>query len=149
MAGRERIGGVCSVNEKRDSGEDKVGSGEGDEHEQGEEYEQVYVGGGQGEDDPGKDAVFKFTCQRNAEVLRGNFVSCFMRNLKLGFEDYLFCKLGSGGEVFSKDFLRHSEGRVSLVKEQKSLGRRGCRCTVGGHRGVDARGGQARLSAGL
>lgn len=76
-------------------------------------------------DSAGKGAVFKLTGQKNAGVSVGNIVSWYIRSLKLGSEDYLFCKLGSGGKVLGKDFLRYGEARVSLEKEQKKLGLEG------------------------
>ena len=50
--------------------------------------------------------------------------------------------------MFGKDFLSHGEGRVSFGKEQNSWAG-GVVVHSGGHRGVGAQGGQARLSAGL
>ena len=62
---------------------------------------------------------------KRAGVSVGGILGWYIKSLKLGMEDYLFCKLGSHGEVLGKDFIRYSEARASLEEEQRRLGLEG------------------------
>ena len=73
----------------------------------------------------GKGEAFKITGRRNKGVSVGKILRWYIRSLKLGLEDYLFCKLGSKGEVYGEDFMRYQEARRSVLQEQKELGLEG------------------------
>ena len=55
----------------------------------------------------------------------GKILRWYIKSLKLGLDDFLFCKLGSKGEVLKKNCMNYGEARKSVEKEQKKLGIKG------------------------
>ena len=73
-------------------------------------------------DSVGKGEVFKITGRRSRGVSVGTILRWYIKILRLGLDDFLFCKLGSKGEVYGKDFMKYGEARKSVEEEQKKLG---------------------------
>ena len=62
----------------------------------------------------------------------GGILGWYIKSLKLGMEDYLFCKFGLHGEVLGMNFIRYREARASLEEEQRRLGLEGLTLHSGG-----------------
>ena len=81
-------------------------------------------------DSVGKGEVFKIPGRRSRGVSVGKILRWYIRSLRLGLDEFLFCRLGSRGEVFGKDFMVRP-GRA-WRRSRRSWAWRGCPFTVPG-----------------
>ena len=69
--------------------------------------------------------IFKISGQRNGGITMGDILHWYVKSMRLRQDDYFFCKVGSQGKVVPREYLRYSEARLCLLREQERVGLKG------------------------